>query len=160
MDCREASEMFGAYLDGELMSQAGEGVRDHLAACPRCAADLAQLKRLNHVLDALEGMAAPANFSSRVRAAAASHRVAREAGPQPAFGPARRVLMQVAAGVMIAAGLWVGVTMGGAMGLSAPASATAEEAQSDELDLQVNALAAAPAGSVAGTYLAFASESE
>jgi len=166
MDCHEISQKLNAYLDGELLPQAGEEVRGHLAACARCAAELEQLKRLNHALDVMEGMVPPADFSSRLRELASSGSRARrglEECPAPmaerrvAF---RRVLARVAAGLLVAAGLWTGLTLGGALSLNDAASAEVEEVQTAADDMQVHALSVSPAGSVTGAYISFASETE
>jgi len=173
MDCHEVSRRLNAYLDGELLSQAGEEVRDHLAACARCAAEFEQMKQLNHALDALQGMVPPAYFPSRLRQLASSRQrkaynlrsgAATEASETAGTGRRRsafsRVLVRAAAGLLVAAGLWVGVTMGGALASTDAASSQVEETQPDAIDLQVHALSVLPAGSVAGDYVALVSESE
>jgi anti-sigma factor RsiW len=164
MDCREVSQKLNAYLDGALLSQAGEEVRDHLAACASCAAELEQLKRLNHALDALQGMVPPAYFSCRLRELASSRAGAgfeRGAAVRPYRRAAfSRVLARVAAGLLIVAGLWMGLTMGGTLGSTDAASVGVEEVQTDELDMQVYALSVSPAESVAGAYISLVSETE
>lgn len=159
MNCRQTTAKLNAYLDGELPPGAMAGVQEHLQACPQCAAELLELKQLNLVLGALEGATAPGGFARRVREAAA--------GPVPMAGArpvgvrlAGRVLTRVAAVLMAAAGLWVGMTMGGAVGLNNGYAAESETAESEDLDLQVDALSAAPVGSVTDVYLAFVSGEE
>jgi len=153
VNCKKTRARLNAYCDGELTaSQTGE-VRRHLNTCPACAGEFAQLKSLNHALEALEGMAAPAGFARRVRAAA-------EAGNLPAghiipvrawrFSP---VLARAAAILMVLAGLWSGITVGHSAFGSIPALNGTETSELSELELQIDPLSATPLGSVEATYL-------
>ena len=157
MNCEDTAERLSAYLDGELEPQAAARLREHLAGCPQCGARLRDLGELDRALDALEGMPAPVSFARRVRLAAAAGSLAGTEAP----GRARvaDVLSRVAAVLIAAVGLWVGVTAGLAAN---PGNGNGEAAafQEDELDLQVGAVSAAPEESLAGAYLALVDEGE
>ncbi len=172
-DCHEVIEKLNAYLDGELPSRAGAEVRDHLAACARCTAELEKLQRLNRALDELQGMVPPAQFPSRIRELALSRRQAAdgsfalpddldEAGSLRRTRRAllSRVLTRVAAGVLVAGGLWMGLSLGGGLGTMQAAAAEAEQSQPDVIALQVHALSVLPEDSMAGDYVSFVSENE
>ena len=51
MSCAQVRESLGAYVLGALESAEAEQVRTHLAACPACAEEYAQLKPLPALLD-------------------------------------------------------------------------------------------------------------
>lgn len=66
-------DRLSAYLDGELAPADMEAARAHLAACPACAAALAQLSAQDAALRALPPAAEPPPFfAARVAAAARS----------------------------------------------------------------------------------------
>ena len=44
--CAEIEELLSAYADGELNNEECAAVQDHVAACPSCAAKLAELDAL------------------------------------------------------------------------------------------------------------------
>jgi anti-sigma factor RsiW len=151
MKCEQVTERLNMFLDGELTGAAAQAVEEHVAGCARCADALEQLKRLNRALDVLDGMPVQIGFADRVRAQAV-------VGPRPgAFGRLNGTLTRIAAFVLVVIGLWSGVMMG--RSLSAADSSTAQ-AESDDLDVQVHALSAAPVGSVTGAYLDMVAEAE
>jgi hypothetical protein len=49
--CEETALSLGAYVLGALEPEERREVRDHLSACPACAAEYAELKRLPQALD-------------------------------------------------------------------------------------------------------------
>jgi anti-sigma factor RsiW len=161
VSCKRTQDELSAYLDGQLPDDGEERVREHLAVCPRCAAELEGLTRLNGLIDGLEEMPVPAGFAARVRRAAV---VRPFAAPQPQsigsilFGG---LLTRVAAVLMVVFGLWVGLSMGGAVGSAAGTSdgtaatgvARSSTADADPLDLPVGSLSAAPVGSLTEVYL-------
>ena len=51
MSCDRYSPMISAYLDGELPEEDRRRLEKHLAACPACARELADLKGLTGDLD-------------------------------------------------------------------------------------------------------------
>lgn len=54
---------------GELDAERAASVRDHVAACPACAAELSALERDMAALDALPELEPPAEVTERIRAA-------------------------------------------------------------------------------------------
>jgi len=156
MNCQDVAEKLNAYLDGELGPQAAALVREHLEGCAQCAARLRELEGLNRAIGAMQGMPTPAGFARRVRLAAATG-IPAEAGPAKwAWGG---VLSRVAAMLVAATGIWVGVTLGSTAN-SVNGYVDAAGLQEDDLDLQVGAVSAAPAESVAAAYLALLDEGE
>ncbi len=141
MNCEKTTERLGAYLDGELGEQEAAQVQEHLEACPRCAAELEELRRLDRLLSALPGMDAPEGFARRVRRAA--ERARRPARLRP-------VLARAAAMLVLAAGLWLGYAAGNAASRAVTGGAGEEPSQ---YDLPADLLSAAPSGSVAELYL-------
>ncbi|MFO8008409.1 MAG: zf-HC2 domain-containing protein [Candidatus Brocadiia bacterium] len=154
MNCEKTTKLLGAYLDGELGEGEAAQVREHLQACPRCAAELEELRRLDRSLGALTGMEAPAGFARRVRAAAER---ARE--PVRLFGlPVARlrpVLARAAAVLVLAAGLSLGYIAGNA---ASHAVTVGTDEELSQYDLPADLLSAAPSGSVAELYLGLAEE--
>jgi anti-sigma factor RsiW len=147
VDCSTTKERLNAYLDGELPPRIVAQVRQHLQTCARCTAELDELKRLNRVLDALQGMEVPEGFARRVVPAPTP------AGARPLVV---RALNRAAAALVACAGLWVGLTMGASVDPAGGGGA----AELDDLDLQVEAIGAARAESVADAFLAFLGEGE
>jgi len=144
MTCEAVQERLSAYLDGELSPEAAGPIAEHLASCGACSAELESLKRLGGAIEGLAGMGVPAGFARRVRLAAAT------ISAQPPAG-GRQTLSRVAAGLVALAGLWLGLAMGSAAG---PANGNGSTSAAPEgLDWQVEALSAAPAGSVAHVVL-------
>ncbi|MHC4480994.1 MAG: anti-sigma factor family protein [Planctomycetota bacterium] len=150
MDCPEAQEKLNSYLDGEISPEGVAAVQEHLRVCPRCAAELNELERLNQVLDVLQGIEVPKGFARRAIPAPTPVR----ARPLPV-----QVLGRVAAVLMAVAGLSFGAAMGGSVRDvgSQPSQALTE---ADDFDLQVFALSAEPADSVLAAVLGEAEEGE
>jgi len=166
VDCKTTSRRLGAYLDGELPHAGAAAVEEHLRQCPRCTAELAELRALSHALNGLEGAAAPSGFAARVKQAALARQEVRRQ-PVMLYGAPRaramnRVLMRVAACLVAVAGLWVGMSAGGSAfaGNGQASSDATQAAEQNEFDLQMASLSAAPPGSIAEAYLAFASYDE
>ena len=151
MDCKRTRKRLNAYLDGELKPRRANAVREHLSTCPRCEAELDELRRLNEALGALPGMDAPLGFARRVRLAAES----RSAGARlVVLDRLRPALAHAALVLVVLAGLWSGLAIGQATSGGAPA---AEQTVASDLDLPMDLLSAAPAGSLADVYLTMAS---
>jgi anti-sigma factor RsiW len=165
VNCKRTTDQLSAYLDGQLPDGEKAQVREHLATCPRCAAELESLKRLEGLVDGLPGLPAPLGFAERVRRAAVVR-------PLPGLQPQSigsilfgGMLTRVAAVLMVVCGLWMGISLGGTVSSAASAgdgTVVAEETQSsvddaDPLDLPVGSLSAAPVGSLTEVYLAMAS---
>ena len=165
MDCKTLHERLSAYLDDELPQAEVVAVEQHLRDCARCSAELAELRALGGVLSELEGAAVPVAFATRV-AEAARLRQAAQASRRPImlFGSARaRVLIRVAAAVIAVAGLWVGISLGGAAFedhtsaeiAQAPAVIAEESTEPGELEIQMASMSVAPPGSMAEAYMKF-----
>jgi anti-sigma factor (TIGR02949 family) len=69
-DCAAVLPLLEPYLDGELSSAEAEGVREHTARCPACAAELRLAQTIQDGLRALPEIDAPPEVLSRVRKAA------------------------------------------------------------------------------------------
>jgi len=151
MKCENVTERLSALLDGELDAAERAAVRAHVADCPRCAAELAELERLSELLGALTQREGAAEFAARVRRRAEETPKIYRIGRFLSGG----VLTRGAAALLFAAGVWFGLMAGsdvadadGAMGGAQPE------------DLSANVLAAAPQGSLEEVYLSFVSQGE
>jgi anti-sigma factor (TIGR02949 family) len=69
-DCAAVLPLLEVYLDGELSPSEAEGVREHVARCSDCAADLDLARAIQDGLRALPELDAPPAVLDRVRAAA------------------------------------------------------------------------------------------
>jgi hypothetical protein len=71
MECREAQERIGAYLDGELPQDVADDLRRHVAGCDACARALQKQEELIRALVAVDpagGISAPPNLWQAVEA--------------------------------------------------------------------------------------------
>ena len=59
MDCNQNPVTLGAYLDGELPSEAANAVREHIGGCSKCAAELADMVIVRRALRPARGFFAP-----------------------------------------------------------------------------------------------------
>ncbi len=50
MDCRKASELLEALIDGRLPPQEASEVREHVGACPSCAAEERSLRNVGELV--------------------------------------------------------------------------------------------------------------
>lgn len=66
MDCQTTREQIGAYFDGELPPDRSVQVRQHLDACPDCAAELERLRDLIAQLPRAGEVRAPAHLWSSI----------------------------------------------------------------------------------------------
>ena len=108
MVCDDVQALLDPYVDGELDAAHALEVERHLPACPRCAADLAQLQGLRKALRRdLAYHRAPDELRARVAASLAL--------PAPAAPsrPARAVVARRPWWAAMAAGLALGVVLGG-----------------------------------------------
>ncbi len=104
MTCRHAELQLNALADNELPPWQASRVRRHLAACPACAAQLAEIKRLGASVQAWRNVPAPSNLGPRIAAAlppSAAFQTRRRAFP---IRPAAVGLAGVAA--TVAAAVW------------------------------------------------------
>jgi anti-sigma factor RsiW len=146
-------DKLGAWLDGELPPAEAEDVRRHVEQCSRCAARVDELRRLDSALDLAPTHNASGGFAGQVRRAAERRVPARPAGGRiwllDRMQAAHPVVMRMAAGLVVLAGLVVGVLAG----LPEPAGPAPTAQQLT--DPAVDALSAAPRGSLADAALAF-----
>jgi len=111
MQCADCRGLLHAYLDGELMPDEREAVRQHLATCASCAAEYETLVALSRQLKTkLERPTAPDTLKARIRAdleraeSTAAHPPFQTMAEPPAGRtPRRSWLGLVAAGLVIAA---------------------------------------------------------
>jgi anti-sigma factor RsiW len=177
VSCKRIQDELSAYLDGQLPDGEKARVREHLATCPRCAAGFEDLKALGRLVDELDGMPVPAGFAERVRRSAETPADRRAAVVRPlAASPPQSIgslllggtLTRIAAVLMVAFGLWVGLSLGGTVGAAGTAAggaavsgtAQSSDEEADPLDLPIGSLSAAPAGSLTEVYLAMESDDE
>ncbi len=72
MTCDQTQPLLEAFADGELGWGAGWRIRRHLAACPACAAEVAETRRLDSRVRAWRDVSAPAGLQGRLAAALVS----------------------------------------------------------------------------------------
>ena len=112
MNCAEASAGLGAWSDGELAAGAAMALREHVAGCTACRAELEALAALRRDIRAeAPRHAAPASLHARVRAEMARHgdgtaaTAAPAAPPRPAPARRRWFLAGAMAGALLAVGV-------------------------------------------------------
>lgn len=92
--CNECRTLLGGYVLHALEPDEQEGVRRHLAACPACAAEHAELARIPAILDTTGAVESPTEQPPAALEEAVLDRFAREHPghpPDEAPGPAHRV---------------------------------------------------------------------
>jgi anti-sigma factor RsiW len=100
MRCDDYRDALGAYVDGELMPEEAESIREHRAACAPCAAEHDELVALSQRLkDGLERRRAPDVLRARIRSAIVQPDAFEPAG-QPRRLPWAGL---IAAGLLVAA---------------------------------------------------------
>src|SRR5689334_24320321 len=100
MDTCSYSMQLSAYHDGELSPSEREQLERHVAACPACAAELEQFRRLSALLDT----------APRPRLSDESRRELYALAPQVEEAGYLRIakwMTAMAASVMLAASVWV-----------------------------------------------------
>ena len=68
MRCKKAMAQFSAYLDGPLTVEERKAVREHLAGCERCRAELEALDRAAYAVADLPRLRAPSDLRDQVMA--------------------------------------------------------------------------------------------
>ncbi len=129
MNCIEVLGHLPAYADGELPGGLRDQVRSHIAACAACRRRLGEFDRLWDLMDNLESVNPPADFSARVR-----ERV--EEGLMPARVRSLRKVWAVgaaAAAVLAAFGMFAALTGPAGPPDAAPAP-TIDQAAADARD--------------------------
>lgn len=66
MVCEEYRQLLSARLDGELSPQEEKALEEHLAVCPACRADEAQLAAIQAAFKQLEDVEVPEGFAQSV----------------------------------------------------------------------------------------------
>lgn len=162
MNCKQVRRRLSPYLDGELPDEVGARVRAHVAACARCAEELARLHSAGAALDVLPGMTVPGGFAQSVRELASRQAARARRAHRPAVFELWRAApapLRAAAMFALAFGLLSGGLMSGSTAAvrSRSAAGAGEDA---EAQLSVEFLDPASPGSVADAYLGLASGSE
>lgn len=117
MNCQDAIRLANGYVDAELDAAGALAIEEHLRACPRCRAHLANLRALRDaVRRGTQFVAPPAPL--REHLAARYGQAARRAGP-----PRRSWLIAAGASALFLLALWLG-----AGGLRGPAPHEAQPA--------------------------------
>ena len=149
MTCRGVQRRFGAYLDGELPSEASAEVGRHLEACATCAQELGRFRRLAALLEGVPAPEAPVGFARRVRA------LAERRGAEGEGVAAGRAGWRV----RYAAALLLGVTLGGLMSVSVSRLSGAGEEQPTAGDVVAELVGAPASDSLAEAFLELTGES-
>jgi hypothetical protein len=102
VNCNRVNELLSAFHDAELAPEVRQAVAAHLEGCPKCAADLADYRRLSDVAARLTRPEPPDQWAAIERQLAASSAAPRRS-PSSFRLPARR--LAIAASVALAAGL-------------------------------------------------------
>ena len=85
MNCDEAEILLHALIDGELDAGNARAVEDHVAGCPRCAAQLQGYRAMNKMIAGADlRYKAPLELRRRIEAAL----------PQPVQAPSRRAVLR------------------------------------------------------------------
>jgi anti-sigma factor RsiW len=85
MTCDEAEILLHALIDGELDAGHARAVEDHIAGCPRCAAQLASYREMSKIIAGADvRYKAPLELRRRVEASL----------PQPKQAPSRRAVLR------------------------------------------------------------------
>jgi anti-sigma factor RsiW len=157
--CVRVQRQLGAYLDGELSPTKRTVVGRHLVKCRSCRIALESLQRLERTLQTVEVPPAGPNLTWRIMTEARERQNARvKPGVirlHQGSSASRTWAFRIAAAAVLGFGLVVGSYMGWSAGRSTSQAAIA---QSDSLDAyNLDYLGDAPDGSLAGSYLALAS---
>jgi anti-sigma factor RsiW len=85
MTCDEAEILLHALIDGELDAGHARAVEDHIAGCPRCAAQLASYREMSKIIAGADvRYKAPLELRRRIEASL----------PQPKQAPSRRAVLR------------------------------------------------------------------
>lgn len=161
--CSKVRRQLSAYLDGELSPKNRTVVERHLMRCQPCRTALESLRSLERALQSAKVPPAPPSLAWQIVAKARELQNAKVERHVICFGrrlaTPRPWAFKVAAAAVLVFGLTVGSYMGWSVGRSMSQSVTAQAAvQADPLDAyNLDYLSDAPDGSLAGSYLALAS---
>ena len=143
MECRDVRELLSAFADDELDPVRSREVEQHVAACARCAAELANRRQLSAALQAdLEYHRTPDLLRARIlRGVRASVKIAEAPPRRHAWW---RSVPAAAALVAVIGGLWAAVAL-------LPAASTGEALAREAVDGHVRSLMASHLTDVAST---------
>lgn len=164
--CSRVQKQLGAYLDGELPQNRRTAVERHLGRCKSCRTALESFHRLERTLQIAEVPPAPPSLTWQIMAKARERQDAEMERNVIRLGhglpSSRPWAFDIAAAAVLVFGLAVGTYMGWSSGRSMSQTVTAQAAaQADPLDAyNLDYLSDAPEGSLAGSYLALASNLE
>lgn len=110
MNCSDVRKKLAAFSDGGLETEAKELVSRHLASCPGCREELAQLRQLDSELDRFAAVEPEPYFTTRVKQRIADRRHGRATGwfrrvAVPA-GAALVMTLSAVAGTQLGRGLY------------------------------------------------------
>ena len=157
--CSRVQRQLGAYLDGELSPKNRMVVERHLVRCRPCRTALESLHRLERALQIAEVPSAPPSLAGQIMAKARERQSTELEQNVVRLGHRLATPRPWAFKVAAAAVLVFGLAAGSYMGRSVSQTVTAQTAvQADPLAVyNLDYLADAPAGSLADSYLALAS---
>ena len=157
--CSRVRRQLGAYLDGELSPKNRTAMERHLAQCGSCQAALESFHRLERALRVVEVSPSPPNLAWRVMAKARERQNTEMERNVIRLGhrlaPSRPWAFRVAAAAVLVFGLAAGSYMGRSMSQTVTARTAVQTSPLDAYNLDY--LSDAPDGSLAGSYLALAS---
>lgn len=104
MNCAKVKRMLSLVLDGEAPAELRAAVEDHLERCAGCRKEFQELKEIKALLQSMPSPEMPSYLTARVLA-----RLQEKESAQPGFIP---VLWRIAAALLIAIGLGLGVVIG------------------------------------------------
>lgn len=166
MRCRTAQQYLEAHADAALTARQHRAVSAHLAQCSRCQHAWQQRQQVQQLIKATSTPALPEGFAQRVTGA-----VRERAHTESENRLLRRFQWSFAddlwawpTRLAAAAGLALGLLLGGVMGVTTPVSITgssqvqrSQQAYPRAMDpataYQLDALSGAPEGSLVSTYL-------
>lgn len=94
MKCNDARLMLGLYVEGDLSDDKVPELLAHLKQCPKCAAELSEMKRSQEVVKKIgeEDVPAPlpTNFSHNIKQIIIDEQAMHAKSKQPGFGLMRR----------------------------------------------------------------------
>ena len=162
LSCLRYRSRLGAFLDGELNQRDSAAVQAHLRKCATCSAVLQGLRLLGPALHTLETPAPPFDLTSRILTAARGRRQAGETipevirlhkAPQPAWTWALRGATAAALIIGLGAGTYMGWTAFRNSGSAQPSTVATLNAPVEGLVYSLDALSAAPRGSIEAATL-------
>jgi anti-sigma factor RsiW len=132
-DCRDA---LGSYVDGELLPQEEQEVRDHIARCAECSQEYeALVSTIRTIKEGLVRHSAPDVLKARIRSSLAASNAEPRAAQSTRVKPVSRRWMQFAA-----AGIAIAVISSGLTVLATRSSSTADVAERALLDSHIRSL--------------------